>query len=178
MAIANIQTATNYMVKYGHKLIDNGYSIIPIAHATKKPILSNWQALKGTTNEQVSTWAKQYPTAGIGILTYNAPAIVIDVDNPVFVKKMVNYIKKNFQGEKLLQRIGNEPKTLFVFGSDSPFKNTSSKKYTDKKTNKQQIRILGEENFFVAYGIIPETGKEYQWHNANTKYREVKNSLV
>ena len=68
----------DYLARYGDKLIEQGYSIIPIQQGKKSPGFDGWQKSKASRG-QVRDWLDGgFANAGVGILTKWTCAIDID----------------------------------------------------------------------------------------------------
>lgn len=153
----------NYLAEYGHNLIRNGYSIIPICRGQKYPPFKAWQKYQNTSHQQIQEWSNIYPSAGIGILTYNTPSIDIDVWNPDYVQELVKDISHFFGQEIVLTRTGQSPKILIPCWTDTPFSKLASDIFIDADGRKNQVEILGDGQQFVAMGIHPDTQQLYRW---------------
>jgi hypothetical protein len=148
-----------YMFEYGAKLVDAGYSIIPIMPGTKRPgrfdgnqwaELPRWTTVK-SMQSHVDIWNK-WPGCGIGILTGNVVAIDIDVlDSSVAIA--VGNVFQEKLGKTEFVRIGKSPKALYLYRTDEPF----------SKISMHPIEVLGVGQQFVAYSTHPDTNKPYQW---------------
>lgn len=79
---------------------DKGWCVLPVCQDTKRPLLSDWPN-KATTDDRtvVQWWLKQYPDAGIGVLTGpRSGFFVVDID-----------VKQDTNGEdSLRERFGDE----------------------------------------------------------------------
>jgi len=151
---------TNFMGDFGPMLIENGYNIIPVAKGTKRPAVSNWSRIKSTP-ELIESWDAD---ASIGITTGEVVAIDIDCYDKDTTNAIVKYCNKNIG--KGLGRIGRAPKALLLYRTDTPMSKSVSAKFTDADGNTNCIEILGKGQQLVAYGIHPETKKEYLWPKA------------
>jgi predicted P-loop ATPase len=154
-------TDIGYLENHGKKLIQNGYSIIPILPGKKRSGLSAWQNIKSTST-MVNNWLKNgYKNGGIGVLAKNNPAIDIDIRDPEIVKKVVDFVSENFKAT--VYRTGQSPKCLTPFRTDKPFKKMVSRKFESPDGKKHQVELLGDGQQFVAYGIHPETNSPYTY---------------
>ena len=59
------------------KLLENGYTPIPIIPETKKPSIKNWQNIENDYN-QIEKLSSKHPHAGVGVLLNDL--IVFDID--------------------------------------------------------------------------------------------------
>lgn len=145
----------------GAKLIDNGYSIIPIAVGKKAPGFDNWSSAK-STKAQLQEWIESgHRNSGVGILTKRNPTVDIDVRNEEIALEAEAKAREIFGDGPV--RIGMAPKRLMLFRSDVPFRKMRSAKYQDEWGDLHQIEILCDGQQFVAYHTHPDTGKPYTW---------------
>lgn len=160
----NVQRLGGYLERFGEKLIDNGYNIVPIPAGKKGPAEDGWQK-KTATKGMLSEWLGSGKGAqGIGILTKNNPAVDIDVSDADFADLLT---------EKAIDlwgptptRVGNAPKRLLVYRTNDPFPKITSRTYIDEWGDRQKIEILCDGQQFVAYHIHPTTQRPYVWTTA------------
>jgi hypothetical protein len=151
-----------YLKRYGEILVELGYTVLPIKPGTKRPDLKDWPN-HSTTGADVRAWYSNGRAGhGAGINARNAPAIDVDVMDPVIAQRMSDVIDDIFPNQQLLTRTGMAPKFLVPFRSDSPFRKLSSATYTDGK-NDHKVEILGDGQQWVAYHVHPDTGLPYEW---------------
>ncbi len=157
----------NYWQEYGETLWGNGYTIVPIyapdadkKGAGKRPIGEDWER---TINdkEQIQRWAKRYTNNGIGILTKYTPAVDIDVYDEDAVAHMADWIAENVGAAPC--RIGREPKKLYLYRTENPFAKVKSGVWEDDFGQRHAVEILADGQQFVAYGIHPDTKRDYYW---------------
>lgn len=150
------------LARHGAKLIENGYSIVPILVGEKRPKIANWTKV-ASTKKQLRDWlGSGHRKSGIGIVTKWTPAVDIDVRDKDVSEKMQQIAREIFGDAPL--RIGNKPKALFVYRTEQPFKKMTSKKYVDRVLDDMhQIEILCDGQQFVAYHVHPDTHKPYTW---------------
>jgi len=145
----------------GSRLIDNGYSIIPIAVGKKAPGFDGWSKTR-STKPQLDEWITSgHRQSGVGILTRHTPAVDIDVLNEDIALEAEAKAREIF-GEAPL-RIGRAPKRLLLYRTEAPFRKMRSNKYQDEWGDLHQIEILGDGQQFVAYHTHPDTGLPYTW---------------
>jgi hypothetical protein len=145
----------------GARLIDNGYSIIPIAVGKKAPGFDNWSSAR-STKAQLNEWIESgHRHSGVGILTKRTPTVDIDVRNEEIALEAEAKAREIFGDGPV--RIGMPPKRLMMFRTDSPFRKMRSNKYQDEWGDLHQIEILCDGQQFVAYHTHPDTGKPYVW---------------
>ncbi|EBI5392106.1 hypothetical protein DRC10_23715, partial [Salmonella enterica] len=157
----------NYWQEYGETLWGNGYTVVPIyapdadkKGAGKRPIGKDWER---TINdkEQIQRWAERYTKNGIGILTKYTPAVDIDVYDEDAVAHMADWVLENVGRAPC--RIGRAPKKLFLFRTESPFSKVKSGVWEDDFGQRHAVEILADGQQFVAYGIHPDTNRDYYW---------------
>ncbi len=142
--------------KYGEELSALGYDVTPLNG--KVPILKGWQKRP----EAAKDFAK-HGDSNIGILTggvHNIVAVDIDIKD-----KNAAVIIRNMAVEQLgfaPERIGNAPKTLFVFKCSEPFYKVKTAVYSINNED-ACVEVLAEGQQFVCSGIHPDTKKNYSW---------------
>jgi hypothetical protein len=149
----------NFMHKFGAKLKDAGYRVIPIMPGTKRPgrwdggkwgELSRWNDIDAQL-AHIDIWST-WPGCGIGILAGEVVAIDIDIlEQDVAVQ--VGQVFSNILGQTDMIRIGKAPKALYLYRTNEPF----------SKISMHPIEVLGAGQQFVAYAIHPETCEPYRW---------------
>lgn len=169
-----------YLARYGGRLIDAGYQVIPIRRGSKAPPgdLDGWQKLRATKKD-VKAWTEgpnaPYARAGLGLLTRKTPAVDLDLLDEAASLHMQRFVEENYGFAPV--RIGLAPKRLLVFRTDEPFPKVNSKTYEDEwgdpdaaKSGSgkpvghlRKIEILGDGQQFVAYHVHPDTGAPYEW---------------
>lgn len=160
--MSELKTQGNYLKQYGERLIDNGYTIVPIQVGKKAPGFDGWQKSR-STKAQLTEWLENgHQNSGIGVVTKHTPAIDIDVLDDDVAVKLSDWIAENISPNAPL-RIGKAPKRLFLFRCEEPFRKLSSSKYVDEWDQEHRIEILGDGQQFVAYHIHPETKRPYLW---------------
>lgn len=142
-----------------------GYRPIPIKPSQKAPAVSAWQNYVYNVAD-----CANYRECGVGLLCGELRAIDIDVRNEQVSTRIEALAKSmlNIAG-KAPRRIGQWPKTLLMVRSDDGPKMSTApyrleSEMVDDKPHK--VEILGAGQQFVAYGIHPDTGREYTWNGA------------
>lgn len=153
---------TQYLRMYGERLVELGYTVLPIKPGSKRPDIKDWPRHATTAANVVAWYSNGRAQHGVGINARNTPAIDVDVLDPQVAGAMADAIDAIFPGHSLLIRTGMAPKFLIPFRSDEPFRKLVSQTYTDGK-NDHKVEILGDGQQFVAYAIHPDTQKSYQW---------------
>lgn len=164
-----------YLALHGPKLIENGYTVVPIQPGKKAPGFDNWQKARATKG-QIDEWVKSgYQWSGVGIITKNTPAIDVDVRDEEVALKIEAWIRENIGDAPL--RIGRAPKRLMVFRTDEPFRKLRSTKYVDDWGDEHQIEFLADGQQFVAFHKHPDTGKPYSWPQGDSPLNVRANDL-
>lgn len=165
---------TAYLRLYGERLVELGYTVLPIKPGSKRPDIKDWPRHATTVENVVAWYSNGRAQHGVGINARNTPAIDVDVLDPSVAGAMADAIDAVFPGHSLLIRTGMAPKFLIPFRSDEPFRKLVSQTYTDGK-NDHKVEILGDGQQFVAYAIHPGTNSPYQWFDglSDSGIREV-----
>lgn len=160
----------NLFKELGHKLVDNGFNILPIvrhdakdhSHPGKAPALKGWRT-HVASHDSVTLWADTRAKCGIGINTRTNPAVDLDILDADMCRRMMNYVELA-TGETAV-RIGRAPKALMLFHTKVPFTKVKSHTWICPNGDKHAVEVLGDGQQFVAYGVHPGTGKPFQWLN-------------
>lgn len=152
-----------YLALHGAKLIDQGYTPVPIQKGKKAPGYDGWQKSLPNKSNILEWITSGHKWSGVGLLTKNTPAIDIDVRDEEVAVQIEDWVRKHIGDAPL--RIGRAPKRLMVFRTNNPFRKLRSAKYEDEWGEQHQIEILGDGQQFVAYHKHPDTGKPYHWPN-------------
>ena len=162
----------NYFNKYAPALLDMGYEPIPIRTTGdgrhKAPLHKGWQDMP-VNKDTVSEWATNgQKKCNVGIRTGLVLGIDVDVYHKGISKKLAKWIDQRWGGSSgVLRRFGMAPKWLTPVLCDDVTTKENTPKFKDKKGNINQIEILAKGQQFVAVGVHPATGKEYQWVNGS-----------
>jgi len=154
----------NYFQLHGERLIDNGYSIIPIMPGSKKPGV--WSSSGGWRNMQsweryldqpanayqVNLW-KRWPGAGIGIMCGDTIGFDIDTLDEELSFRLRSCIV-GVLGETPAVRVGRAPKMMLNYRAVGG---------RMRKRRVGPLEVLGEGQQFVAYATHPDTQKPYAW---------------
>ena len=152
----------DFMARYGERLVDSGFHILPLAPKKKAPgrfELGEWTDMYGWGQYafrqpsclELQYWG-QWPGAGIGVPGGKVVGIDIDVLDADLALEVDRLCQREL-GETPALRIGLAPKRLLVYRTAAPF---SSRSY-----GPLEILCLGRQ--FVAYGIHPKTRRPYEW---------------
>lgn len=151
-----------FLKDYGERLVELGYTVLPIRPGTKRPDIKNWPDHATTAADVVKWYSNGRAQHGAGINARDTPAIDVDVMDREVADAMSDAIDAIFPGVTLLTRTGLAPKFLIPFRSDEPFRKLTSSIYTDGK-HEHKVEILGDGQQWVAYHVHPGTGKPYDW---------------
>ncbi len=155
--------ATNFMARFGVRLVANGYSVIPIQPGTKKPgshrdgrwgDYPGWirHATRATTDLELQQWSS-WPDAGVGIVAGSVTGVDIDIVEDDELALRIEQLAREHLGDTPALRIGRAPKRLLVYRTAAPFKGL--------RCHPLEVLCLGQQ--FVAYAIHPGTSRPYQW---------------
>lgn len=155
---------SDFLSKFGHDLLRNGYQIVPITPGWKYPMgVTGWQKMQIDQAQLDRLLTNGHAKSGVGVLTGDIVAVDLDIRDKDTCDKISTWCLEHLGVAP--QRTGESPKTLFVFRSDAPLSKRSTTKYEDPLGEEHQIEILGKGNQFVAYAIHPDTRKPYVWNN-------------
>lgn len=151
-----------FLKDHGVRLVELGYTVLPIQPGTKRPDIQNWRNVTATADDVVKWYSNGRAQHGAGINARDTPAIDVDVMDPEAAQQMSDAIDQIFPGVALMTRTGLAPKFLIPFRSETPFRKITSKVYTDG-INDHKVEILGDGQQWVAYHTHPETRNPYLW---------------
>jgi hypothetical protein len=154
--------APSFMADYGERLLDNGYSVIPIMPGSKVPgqfrggewsPYPDWSRHcdRPTKPFEVDIW-RRWPGCGIGIATGAVVGIDIDILEGALAIQLAE-LATSMLGDTPCLRIGRAPKRLLVYRTETPF--------AGRKRHPLELLARGQQ--FVAYAIHPDTGRPYEW---------------
>ncbi len=150
-----------FLERYGEKLINNGYNIVPIEPGRKGPADEKWQD-RQATKKLLDKWLEDGRGGhGVGIITKNNPAVDIDVPDEEFAL-LLEAKAIELWGQAPI-RIGNAPKRLLMYRTDEPFRKITSKTFLNDWEERCRIEILCDGQQFVAYHIHKDTHRPYKW---------------
>jgi len=153
--------AKGFLGRYGARVIDNGYLIVPIARGSKQPTDKGWTGFR-SNHKLLKKWVDgDHRLSGAGVLTRTTPAVDLDLRCKAAAAHMHDFVVALLGDAPV--RIGRAPKQLLLYRTDEPFPKRSSKAYLDEWGDKQQVEVLADGQQFVAYAIHPDTGKPYAW---------------
>jgi hypothetical protein len=155
-------TQPSFMADYGERLVDNGYSVIPIMPGTKVPgrfTGGEWSPYPDWTRHcdrptkpfEVDIW-RGWPGCGVGIATGAVVGIDIDILDGALAIQIAD-LATSMLGDTPCLRIGRAPKRLLAYRAATPF--------AGRKRHPLELLARGQQ--FVAYAVHPETGRPYEW---------------
>ena len=154
-----------YYQELAMDLFNQGYKPIPVRPKSKKPFMSKDESWQVTIDEdQVEDWASNGKGEG-GIAFTGLCAIDADIYDDTLSQKLAKYIKESFDSKGLLLRTGQRPKFLIPCSTNSEIPNKWKNTFYDQDGKKHELEFLAAgDQYFLGYGIHPDTGKEFQWH--------------
>lgn len=141
---------------YAEELSTLGYDVTPLNG--KIPVVKAWQ-----TRPDEAKDFKKFGNANIGVLCggeHNIVGVDIDIKDKATAETIRNMAidQLGFAPE----RVGNAPKTLFVFRCSEPFYKVKTGVYSIDGQD-AAVEVLAEGQQFVASGKHPDTKKNYSW---------------
>lgn len=141
-------------------LLANGY--IPVPVNGKRPQIKGWSSFHPKP-EQIDGQIRRYPNhTNTGILCGGVVAVDIDVPDAAAAEHLRSMALALPNADRALQRVGRAPKMTFIFRASAARRKKITAKYV-VGGHDCQIEILGHGQQFVAFGIHPDTGTEYEW---------------
>ena len=150
-----------FLQEYGHKLVDNGYEIVPIMKGKKSPMLKGWQDVRATHGDVDKWLGNGHADGGVGVLCRNTIAVDIDCLDAALNHKLLHWLEANV-GKSAI-RVGQKPKCILPFRVDDKFSKIRSAEYEDEVGSKHAVEVLADGQQFVAFGIHPATNEPYKW---------------
>lgn len=139
----------------------DGLGYRPLPCKGKAPIVVGWQDHPPEARE----YHRYNGTTNVGILTggdHNLIAIDVDVRCEATAMEIEGLLEDELGFAP--KRIGEAPKALYVFRSETPTKKRATEVH-QIGGQKCLIEILGEGQQFVSHGIHPGTKQPYNWPN-------------
>ncbi len=143
--------------RYGEsatRLLDLGYSPLPIKPGTKSALVKGWNEFgaRRPSLRTVEGWSRRFGDWGIGAATGDLVGIDIDILDPAEAERMHRSAVEAF-GDTPLVRIGQSPKVMLFYRAAAPFPSFD--------VGKVQIMALGRQA--VLFAVHPDTGRPYSW---------------
>ncbi|WP_082512418.1 AAA family ATPase [Afipia sp. Root123D2] len=164
LAANSHNTADESVVHLRRGLIGHGYRIIPVEG--KKACGLNWPNAKWTADQMDGLARLHSDATNTGILTGHVVAIDVDTPDPETANAVAAMVEQLPWASAAPYRIGKAPKRCYLFRTASPRAKASTGAY-EIGGHKCQLEVLGAGNQFVAFGVHPDTGSEYQWFNGS-----------
>jgi len=158
------ESMRQYYKELALPLYDNGYRPIPTIPKSKLPLMHKGESWQTEVNrEVVARWVANGKGAG-GVALTGLCAIDFDIYDREVSNLLFSFCRQNF--DNLIVRIGMKPKFLFVLSSKSAIHKKKKNTWYDKSKQKHEIELLAAgDQYFMGYGIHPDTGQEFTWLN-------------
>lgn len=164
----------NYFKDQGPLLLVNGYRIVKIAGRGKNPIENGW------TRKIVSAEDCENDNAADRSVGIICGEDVMCVDADIYEHELADRIMAVIKGLHpdciIPTRYGARPKFAMLFRNVDNLSPTRSPMYTKGEGDERvtaQIEFRGKNQQFVAFGVHPGTGKEYEWENGSPEFLPV-----
>jgi predicted P-loop ATPase len=157
-------------------LLSQGYKPVPVMG--KRPLLPDWRGAAASADlAELERWTTtfSYPNAkggqsfyrgdqhtNTGLLCGALIGLDIDVLVPALAEKL-EALAVQMLGATPLRRVGKAPKLLLCYRAGEGISKMETPELTLPDGSKAQVEVLAEGQQFVAYGIHPDTGREYEW---------------
>ncbi|MGJ7506846.1 phage/plasmid primase, P4 family [Variovorax sp. GT1P44] len=164
MSARDLPQACGHFATVAPALINNGYSVLPIAPGLKYPGDDvKWKdRVFGTTADLA-----QFINYGVGVLcgVGDAPVCAVDIDitHPTIGPALIAWCQDNLGAAP--ERIGAAPRSLLVYrAAEAGWSKVYSVAFRDATNPKdQRVEVLGAGQQFVGYHVHPDTKREYRW---------------
>ena len=154
--------STKYLALFGDPLMRLGYDIVPIKSGHKFPKgLPGWDRVEADASKLGAWLSNGFADGGVGVLTKHTPAIDIDIYDAGVSEKITNWCIEHLGA--VVQRVGEAPKSLLVFRTETPFAKMVSNTYEDFLGVRHRVEVLGDGQQFVAFAMHPGTQQPYTW---------------
>lgn len=151
-----------FLARYGARLLEQGYPIVPIKPGFKYPRgLAQWGRLNATENHLKKWLSNGFAQGGVGVLARHTPAVDIDVQDADIAGQVAAWCQEHIGAT--VQRVGEAPKTLLVYRAQEPFNKLRSRRYRDLRGREHKVEVLGDGQQFVAFAVHPDTKRPYRW---------------
>jgi putative DNA primase/helicase len=161
------------------QLLRNGWVPLPVTspdyrhekvkNPGKQPFFKGWDLVTAETitPEMVAGWPQTVRNHTNTGLVANMMAAV-DIDVPVAdIALKLEGIANTLLGVTPFHRVGKAPKLLMCYRVDAPLKKRETPELFLPDGTKTQIEILADGQQFVAFGVHPDTGRDYEWLDAS-----------
>ena len=137
-------------------LIANGFE--PLLCDGKRPVAAKWSRRPNTLEALAEERAAHPNAANIGLRTGALVGGDIDLTDRAHATE-IEKVFYSILGETPFRRVGAKG-CLLAYRNENPIS-----KITIGTRDKRLVEVLGSGQQFVAYGVHPHTGKEYEWSN-------------
>ena len=150
--------------EYADQLRKAGFTPLPIAPNSKKPIHDGWTGFleNPPSDAEYAEWNQKYnSTHGVGVVTGHVIAVDVDFyekDTSTEIAKMV--LEELGDAPK---RIGQMPKVLLVYRSNEVFPKITGAKFSKEGFEDSRVEVLAKGQQFIAYGTHKDTGRPYRY---------------
>nr|DAM23717.1 MAG TPA: dsDNA helicase [Caudoviricetes sp.] len=164
----------NYFKHQGSLLLVNGYRIVKIAGRGKNPIENGWTT-KIITKEDCENDNAADRSVGI-ICGEDVICVDADINKDNVASRIKEFIRRQYPDCIIPTRYGKRPKFAMLFRNTHNLPPSRTQIYEKLEGDERvtaQIEFRGKNQQFVAYGIHPATGKEYEWENGSPEFLSV-----
>jgi len=140
-------------------LLRAGYEPIPVNG--KSPFGLAWQRDDITEARMVTEFDRYRGSTGTGLRTGRLVGVDIDIYDPDHAAYLVVIVERKL-GPALI-RYGRKG-AMLVYRNSTPIPKIN---VAEDNPKPQKIEILGQGQQFVGYGIHPDTGRPYEWGDAD-----------
>jgi len=151
--------------EYADQLRKAGFTPLPIAPNSKKPIHDGWTGFleNPPSDAEYAEWNQKYnSTHGVGVVTGHVIAVDVDFyekDTSTAIAKMV--LAELGDAPK---RVGQKPKVLLVYRNEGePFPKLTGAKFQKEGYDNSRVEVLAKGQQFIAYGTHKDTGRPYKY---------------
>lgn len=152
-----------YFKKAAPKLARLGYEVLP-AHG-KRLLIEGWTHIPLPVS-QIDAWAANGEAASnVSIRTGTGPVPVIAIDIDILAPDVAAAVARSAIDHfgPAPRRVGKDPKCALIYRTQGPFPKLNSPKWKSPGGSGHKVEVLATGQQFVAYGLHPDTGKEYRW---------------
>lgn len=135
------------------ELAEQGYSVIPVDRATKKPCIP-WKEYQSriATEEEIESWWEQFPEANVAIITGGISCLaVVDADSDTGIEWMLKHCTKT----TVYAKTGKGKHAYYTYPYHTAVKNAVK--------IAPDVDVRGEGGYVVAPPSIHASGKQYEW---------------
>jgi hypothetical protein len=129
----------------------------PVAARDKSPVQPQWQNGIGLSEGEIKTMTAQFPAANnTGVNAALTPGLDVDIMHANAAEAVYSVIQDWLSGRgKILRRVGNRPKFLVPFRTDTPFAKLI-RQLTAPDGTKHKIEWLARGQQYIAFGRNPD----------------------